>query len=280
MSSTSQSQSERRLSVVYYWASQWDPVSGITLPNFDRSRALLKYMFFKVTRPFRRWIDPRRAHMIPIHLKLIKQSQTRSSIRSPVDIAEPKLFGERRFMVPISEAIAEWDLYKEVIAGYLSTMIAVSADTEKFIMQMIYEAIEKAEPGWPIDVVVMSVTVDILGVVVPTTELFHRLDNVRLDSLESSTRQKPCRICRKSLDHFHELGEGITRLPCSHIFHVGCFVQSLELSPVQTCPTCDHQLHITGAPRASWPWDWPLFLMVSAGSMLTGALVGRLLRKK
>ncbi|KAL6195047.1 hypothetical protein ACLB2K_030669 [Fragaria x ananassa] len=252
MSST-ESQDQRRLTFIFSWASQWDPLSGVELRNFNRTNALFKYMFFK--------------------------SRTRASIHSPIDIAEPKLFGERWFMVPISDAIAERDVYKEIIAGYLSTMIVLLGNTETTIMQTIYKAIEKAEAGWPIDVVVMSVTVNILGksVVVPTTEsVFHRLDNVRLDNLESSTRQKPCRLCSKSLDHFHDGGEGITRLPCSHIFHVGCFVQCLELSPMQICPTCHHQLHIAGAPRASEPWDWPLFLMVTAGPILTGLLIGKL----
>ncbi|XP_004294983.1 PREDICTED: uncharacterized protein LOC101301853 [Fragaria vesca subsp. vesca] len=151
-------------------------------------------MFFKITRPFRLWIDPPSAHMIPIHLRFFNQYRTRASIHSPIHIGKLKLYGERRFMVPVSDAIPERrDMYKEIIEGYISTMVVVPEIIQPGIMQRIYQAIEKAEPGWPIDVVIMAVTVDILGKsVVPTSKsVFHHLENVRLDSLESAVRQKP-----------------------------------------------------------------------------------------
>ncbi|XP_004294985.1 PREDICTED: uncharacterized protein LOC101302436 [Fragaria vesca subsp. vesca] len=246
MSST-QSQGQRHLDFLFSWASQWDPNGGVQLASIKRRRhALIKHAFFKITCPFRRWIDPRSDQMIPIHLMVITQSRTRASIHSPIEIGKLKLYGERRFTVPVSDAIPERrDMYKGIVEGFISTMVIVSKTKQPDIMQPIYKAIEKAEPGWPIDVVIMLVTVDILGKsVVPTTKsVFSHLDNVRLDDLESTVRQKPCSLCGKSLDHFCDAGEGITRLSCSHLFHVGCFVQWLELtklSPAHACPTCHH----------------------------------------
>ncbi|XP_062011705.1 uncharacterized protein LOC133728314 [Rosa rugosa] len=261
----------------YFFSStalQWDLIEAY----INGSNALLKYVFFMLTRPFRPWIDPRGANMIPIHLMLFKQSASRLSIHSPINRDEPNLVTERRFMLPISDVVPERGVYTEIIAGYLSTM-CVPGSLHPDIIQKIYNVIEVADPGLPIDVTIEDVTVNVLGksTVPPTKTVFHK---VRPDSLESTIRQKPCAGCHESLDHFYDAEEGITRLPCLHLFHEGCLVQCLDLIDEPACPICSYPLvEFVEPSKPLVDLDWPMLLMMAASGIITVTLLCRLLKR-
>ncbi|XP_062017937.1 uncharacterized protein LOC133734323 [Rosa rugosa] len=262
-SSTHQRQRQRRFCYFYITASQCEPIEQPYLGN-----ALIKNLFFKLTRPFRPWIDPRGANMIPIHIMLFNQPGTRLSIYSPIVYGEPKLVTERRFMLPLSDVITEIGVYKDIIEGYLSTM-GVRRNMHPNAIGKIHDVIQVANPGFPIDVTIYDVTVDVLGkseVVPPTISVFHIVEQVGLDSLEATIRQKPCAICRESLDHVYDAEEGIIRLPCLHLFHADCLIQCLN-DHVHVCPLCNYPLPTVelGEPsKPSGQLDWRVLLVMSA----------------
>ncbi|KAM5572268.1 hypothetical protein ABKV19_012365 [Rosa sericea] len=109
----------------------------------------------------------------------------------------------------------------------------------------------------------------------PATNLcIDGLERVRFDSLETNIRHMPCAICKERLDHF-AVEEGtdqqlmITRLPCSHLYHVDCIAQWLESNHL--CPLCRYPLPtVEEAGESSQPLHCNMLVM-SAGGILTTA---------
>nr|XP_011465277.1 PREDICTED: uncharacterized protein LOC101301684 isoform X2 [Fragaria vesca subsp. vesca] len=242
---------ERRFYYQSSFALQWNPIGTY----IKGSNALLKYVFFRLTRPFRRLFDPRSANMIHIHLQRFDRSATRLSIHSPIKlVGKPNFVSERRFMVPISDAIARRDVYSEIIAGYVFTLgfpDYVCGQVIRQIYQVMYDVIEVGDDyGLPITVIITEVAVKVLGKsVAPPTKSTYRLllNRVRPDSLESTVTQESCFGCRERLDHVYDAEEGITRLPaCLHVLHVDCLVQLLQVNRKLVCPICSHPLPFLG----------------------------------
>ncbi|KAL6177564.1 hypothetical protein ACLB2K_049090 [Fragaria x ananassa] len=74
-------------------------------------------------------------------------------------------------------------------------------------------------------------------------------EEVRIDSLEDTERQKQCVICRESRDHVEDIEEGIDR--------------SRLTMPV-----------VEQTAEPSWPQlHWPMLLTASAGGILTAILM-------
>lgn len=116
------------------------------------------------------------------------------------------------------------------------------------------------------------------------------LGQVKLYSLESTVRKTECAICMKGLDQFEEEEkEGIdqqlmiTCLPCSHLFHRDCIVKWLttcHLCPICRYPMPTEQEQVSEPPLLSeMGLHLPMLLIMSAGYVITVALVCRLLKQ-
>nr|XP_011464192.1 PREDICTED: uncharacterized protein LOC105351491 [Fragaria vesca subsp. vesca] len=162
------------------------------------------------------------------------------------------------------------------------TRMKVPIVEQPLIIDKVFTEVERADnPQCAIACLIKDITL-----FCKTVKMAYRsecFEEVRIDSLEDTERQKQCVICRESLDHVEDIEEGIdrsrlVRLPCSHLYHGDCLSKWLPMSPL--CPLCRYALPVVEqTAEPSWPQlHWPMLLTASAGGILTVILVCRLLK--
>ncbi|XP_004309429.1 PREDICTED: uncharacterized protein LOC101292859 [Fragaria vesca subsp. vesca] len=146
-----------------------------------------------------------------------------------------------------SDWLVEFDL-KKMVTTALSSM-GVQEDRFADITDSVFLAIDMAEsPRLPLDVSVWDATwVDECEpTVVPAAASFiEGLERVRLTELQDHViRQTPsCAICWEDFAQQRQLQPVqvlVTRLPCSHRYHLDCIALCLERSNL--CPMCRYPM--------------------------------------
>lgn len=137
--------------------------------------------------------------------------------------------------------------YTKMMGESLSSM-GVPYDEHPYIIEKFFQAVAKAvSPNLPLDVGIWDVTCrmnddededECMRNFIPAAKSsIESLEPVELQ--DDIIRHTPsCAICLE--DFAATAAQGITRLPCAHLYHVHCIVQCLEMSHL--CPMCRHPM--------------------------------------
>ncbi|PRQ38177.1 putative transcription factor C2H2 family [Rosa chinensis] len=204
----------------------------------------------------------------------------------PVVYDAPELLTDRQILVRLSDVkqLSKRHVYAEIMAENLSSSY-VPKPSQAPLIEKIFQVVEKAVPGVPINVSVTYVSVRFvdsgstagIGDVtlrlwgwqkpskdefiidrttlfkpIPVTKSFiEALEKLMPDSLEATVRETPCAICKEALDYFVAVEDRtdhlpmISRLPCSHIYHGDC--TTLWLDRDHFCPVCRYPMPVVEA---------------------------------
>ncbi|XP_004297439.1 PREDICTED: E3 ubiquitin-protein ligase RNF115-like isoform 2 [Fragaria vesca subsp. vesca] len=127
--------------------------------------------------------------------------------------------------------------YEKLICEHLNN-IGVREAEHPAILHKIFQVVEAAVS--PVDAVVVLVselTVSERNAIPASRTAIQGLERVTVIDIDGSSHTS-CSICLEDFEH----QEPITRLPCTHHFHINCIVQWLEVDHL--CPLCRYPMPI------------------------------------